>query len=104
VLNKIDLLDEQARHELRLRHPQGIALSAHTGEGLSDLTERIDHDFQRTLCPIELLVPYSHGDSLAEIHELAGNVNREDTPEGVRVRALIPSRLAERYARFAVAS
>ena len=56
-----------------------------------------------TLSPIELLVPYAHGGSLAELHELAGDVTRQDTPEGVRVRALVPARVAERFARFAVA-
>ncbi len=54
------------------------------------------------LRPVELLVPYADGGSLAELHELAGDVSREDTPEGVRVRALVPARLAERFARFAV--
>ena len=56
------------------------------------------------LRPLELLVPYTDGGSLAELHELAGEVSREDTAEGVRVHALVPARLAERFARFAVAS
>ena len=56
------------------------------------------------LCPVELLVPYADGGSLAELHELAGDLTRKDTPEGVRVRALVPKRTAERFARFAVAS
>jgi GTP-binding protein HflX len=56
------------------------------------------------LRPLELLVPYTDGHSLAELHELAGQVSREDTAEGVRVRALVPARLAGRFARFAVAS
>ena len=55
-----------------------------------------------TLRPVELLVPYADGGSLAELHEVAGEVSREDTAEGVRVRALVPARLAERFARFAV--
>ncbi len=56
-----------------------------------------------TLRPLDLLVPYADGGSLAELHELAGDVSREDTAEGVRVHALVPARLAERFARFAVA-
>jgi len=104
VLNKVDLLDEEARHLLLLRHPDAIFVSGSTGEGLEGLGERIEREFRRTLCPVELLVPYSDGGSLAELHELAGQVRRRDTPEGVLVRALIPARLAARYARFAVAS
>jgi GTP-binding protein HflX len=103
VLNKVDLIDEQARHELRLRHPEAVLLSAATGEGLDELGSRIEQELRHTLCPIELLVPYANGGELAELHELAGELARSDTPEGVRVRALVPSRVASRFARFAVA-
>jgi GTPase len=104
VLNKVDLLDAEARHELRLRHPEAALVSGVTGEGLQELGERVEREFRRTLCPVDLLVPYTHGGSLAELHEVAGEVTRQDTPEGVRVRALVPARLAARFARFAVAS
>jgi GTPase len=103
VLNKIDLLDEDAREELRFRHPEAVLVSGVTGEGLAGLAERLEHELAHTLRPLDLLVPYADGGSLAELHELAGEVNREDTAEGVRVHALVPARLAERFARFAVA-
>ena len=103
VLNKIDLIDAQTLHELRLRHPDAIPLSAAGGAGLEELAERIERELRHLLCPIELLVPYANGGSLAELHEIAGEIARRDTPEGVRVRALVPARLAARYARFAVA-
>ena len=81
-----------------------MLVSGATGEGLEELGERIERELLHTLRPVELLVPYADGGSLAELHEVAGEVSREDTPEGVRVRALVPARLAERFARFAVAS
>jgi GTPase len=104
VLNKIDLVDEDTRRELRLAHPDGVLVSAASGEGLDWLSERIEKELAHMLRPLELLVPYAEGGSLAELHELAGEVSREDTAEGVRVRALVPVRLAERFKRFAVAS
>jgi GTP-binding protein HflX len=104
AINKIDLLDPQALDELRLRHPDAVLLSGVTGEGLGDLRERIERELADTLRPVDLLVPYADGRSLAQLHELAGEVRRQDTPEGVRVHALVPARLAERFARFAVAS
>jgi GTP-binding protein HflX len=111
VLNKIDLLDQDARDELRFRHPDavlvsGVAAQPHgvAGEGLQELGERLERELAHTLRPLDLLVPYADGGSLAELHELAGEVTREDTAEGVRVHALVPARLAERFARFAVAS
>jgi len=104
VLNKIDLLDQEQRDELRLRHPDAVLVSGVTGEGLEELGERIEHELSHTLRRLELLVPYADGGSLAELHELAGEVSREDTPEGVRVRAMVPARLAQRVERFAIAS
>jgi GTPase len=104
VLNKVDLLDEQERDELRLRHPDAMLVSGVTGEGLEELGARFEAELAYLLCPVELLVPYADGGSLAELHELAGDLTRKDTPEGVRVKALLPQRTAERFARFAVAS
>jgi GTP-binding protein HflX len=104
VLNKIDLLDEDKREELRLSHPDAVLVSGVTGEGLEDLVERIERELAHSLRRVDLLVPYADGGSLAELHEVAGEVNREDTPEGVRVQALVPARMAQRLARFAVAS
>ena len=104
VLNKIDLLDEDAREELRFHQPDAVQVSGSSGEGLPELQERLERELAHTLRPLELLVPYADGGSLAELHDVAGEVSREDTAEGVRVRALVPARLAERFARFAVAS
>jgi GTP-binding protein HflX len=104
VLNKVDLLSAPDREDLRLRHPDAVLVSGVTGEGLPELGERIERELAHTLQPVDLLVPYADGGSLAELHELVGDVRREDTAEGVRVHALMPARLAERFARFAVAS
>jgi GTP-binding protein HflX len=103
VLNKTDLLDADAREELCLRHPDALLVSGSSGEGLQELEQRIERELRHTLCPMELLVPYTQGGSLAELHDVAGALSRQDTPEGVRVRALVPARLAERFAKFAVA-
>ncbi len=102
VINKIDLLDADALDELRFRHPDAVLVSGASGEGLAELGERIEHELAHTLRPLDLLVPYADGGSLAELHELAGEVSREDTAEGVRVHALVPARLVERFARFAL--
>jgi GTP-binding protein HflX len=102
ALNKADLLDADAQAELRLRHPEAVLLSGVTGEGLAELEDRVERELRHTLRPMELLVPYTQGGSLAELHDVAGELRRQDTPEGVRVRALVPARLAERFARFSV--
>ncbi len=104
VLNKADLLSEDEREELRLAHPEAVLASGAGGDGLEELEGRIEHELRHTLRPMELLVPYSQGGSLAELHDAVGDLERLDTPEGVRVKALVPARLAERYAKFAVSN
>ena len=103
VLNKADLLDRDQRDEVRFRYPEAVLVSGATGEGLGELGERIERELAHRLREVELLVPYTDGASLAELHEVAGAIAREDTPQGVRVRALVPAQLAERLSRFAVA-
>jgi GTP-binding protein HflX len=102
VLNKVDLLDEDRRRELGFRHPRAIQVSAVTGEGLEDVSAAIEARFLATLQPMELLVPYDEGGRLSELHDLAGEMEREDTAAGVRVRARVPSGVAPRFERFAV--
>jgi GTP-binding protein HflX len=102
VLNKADLLDDDRRREIGFRHPEGVLVSAETGEGIELLGERVEEAFKRTLRPVELLVPYSEGGRLAELHDVAGELEREDTPEGVRIQGLVPATVAERFARFSV--
>jgi GTPase len=102
VANKIDLLDGDAREELRFRYPDAVLVSSEQREGLQALEERLELELAHTLRSLDLLVPYADGGSLAELHEMAGEVSREDTAEGVRVHALVPARLAGRFARFAL--
>ena len=102
VLNKADALDDERRAELAFRHPDAVLVSAVTGEGLDDLRERIAAEFERTLTDVELLVPYSEGGTLSDLHHVAGDLSRTDTAEGVLVTARLPTVLAERWERYAV--
>jgi GTPase len=100
ALNKIDLLDDERRRELSFRLPDAVQVSGATGEGLDELRDAIEARFLATLRPMELLVPYKEGGSLSELHDLAGELEREDTPEGVRISARVPVAAAQRFERF----
>jgi GTP-binding protein HflX len=102
VLNKADLLDELGRTRAVNGHRDALLVSAASGEGLAELRERIDEVFVSSLAAVDLLLPYAEGARLAELHELAGELDREDTPEGVHVRALLPPASAGRFERFAL--
>jgi GTP-binding protein HflX len=100
VLSKVDLVDPDRRQQLINRHPGAVLVSPMSGEGLDELTSRIEDEFSRTLVEVEMLIPYDEGGRLAELHDLAGDLVRQDTPEGVRVTARLPPAVAARYAPF----
>jgi len=102
ALNKVDLLADEERRALSFRHPRAIQVSAQSGEGVAELREAIELRFLRSLRPMQLLVPYGDGGSLSELHDVAGELEREDTPEGVLVRARVPAGAALRFERFEV--
>ncbi len=102
VLAKSDQISDERRAELRRRHPTALLVSGISGEGIPELIARIESEFERRLSEVELLVPYVEGGRLAELHELAGDLEREDTPEGVRVLARLPARVAARYEPYAL--
>jgi len=102
VLNKVDLLDDARRRELSFRYPRAVQTSAAGGEGLEALAAAIEAQFLATLRPMELLVPYAEGGRLSELHDLAGEMEREDTPEGAHIRARVPAGVAARFERFSV--
>ncbi len=102
VMNKLDLLDDEERRELRMRHPDAVQVSAETGEGLEELRSRIADSIRANLSRVELLVPFDAGDRLSELHQIAGDLEREDRADGVLVRARLPAALADRFADLEV--
>jgi GTP-binding protein HflX len=102
VYNKIDLLSAEERSALLVGAQEAVGVSAVTGEGIEELRDRIEAAFEETLREVELLVPYSEGGRLSEIHELAGDLERTDRDDGVLVRARIPAALAHRFGDLAV--
>jgi GTP-binding protein HflX len=90
LLNKADLLDEGARGEVLLCHPGAVLVSALTGEGIETLRDGVEEAFRDTLVAVELLVPYSEGARLHELHEVAGDLTRTERGDGVLVRARVP--------------
>ncbi|MEK6251066.1 MAG: GTPase HflX [Actinomycetota bacterium] len=102
VFNKADLLSEEERREALLGHSDAILVSALSGEGAEELRDRIEQAFEETLREVELLVPYSEGARLHELHELAGELERTDRGDGVLVRARVPAAELHRFKDLSV--
>jgi GTP-binding protein HflX len=103
VLNKADLLDEEGRSEVLLRHPEAALVSALTGEGIETLRDGVERAFEDTLAEVELLIPYSEGARLHELHEVAGDLVRTERGDGVLVRARVPVAELHRFDDLRVA-
>ncbi len=98
--NKIDLLDREGRRDLLVGRRDVVGVSAATGEGIEELLDAIEAAFATTLELMELLIPYERGASLSELHAIAGDLEREDGPDGVRVRVRVPRAVAHRFRSF----
>ena len=103
VFNKVDLLSEAEREETELDHPEATLISAQEGEGLDGLREEIETAFAETLIEVELLIPYSQGGRLHELHEVAGDLERTEREDGVLVHAKVPVAEMHRFTDLAVA-
>jgi GTP-binding protein HflX len=100
VLNKVDLLDPQERRRLQNGNADAVLVAARTGEGLEELEARIAAFFASRFEPVELLLPHGQGRELAALYALGAPIEREDTAQGVVIRAHLPEAEARRYARF----
>lgn len=94
VLNKADLADALTLAALRTRLPGALIVSAHTGEGLRELEERIAQMLPRPDVPVDLVVPYSRGDLVSRFHA-DGEIDAvEYVAEGTRLRGRVDASLA----------
>jgi GTP-binding protein HflX len=104
VLNKIDRVDPLGRRRLANRFGDAVQISALTGEGLPELRARIAARFAERFELVRLLVPYEEGGKLAELYSLGMPIDdREDTDEGVFIRARLPRRDVARFAPYLIA-
>lgn len=98
VLNKIDRLGDPKSARQALEHfPQAVAISAQTGEGLTDLLNMVGDALYETLAPILVRLPYQQGQLISLFHEI-GQVERvEHGRNGVLMQGRIPTRLLAQF-------
>ena len=94
VVNKIDAADPVMLTELRGVLKGAAFVSARTGEGLDALRDRISDAIGRTDIEVSILLPYSRGDLLAQIHSDGTIVSTSHEADGTLLRARVPAALA----------
>ncbi len=108
VLNKLDLLDEEARAAMvnkAARAVSAVAVSALTGEGMADLPPLLDRRLAGDERAVRLSVPLSDGAELAWLYDRGQVLNREDDEASAHLLVrLDPADLARFEKRRARAS
>lgn len=104
VINKIDQADPLVLAEIRhvLDHENVVYVSAHTGEGIDELTSRIELFLNSRDSHVRLLVPFTRGDVVSRVHA-EGTVRYEEyTNEGTLVDVRLPASIARELSEFVV--
>jgi GTP-binding protein HflX len=102
VVNKADLADPAVLSRVLRAEPGACVVSARTGAGFDELTERLAAKLPGPDVPVTLLVPYGHGDVVARVHEHGEVKTVSHTAEGTHMEARLPAWLAGEVASYAV--
>jgi len=95
VFNKTDAAEPEVLLRLRALAPDALFVSARTGAGLAELTERIEQRLPRPDIEVNVLLPYTRGDLVARLHDEADILETEHTEGGTLVHARVGPALAE---------
>ncbi len=102
VANKLDRSAEGASALVK-RHDGAVAVSAITGDGVQHFLQVLADRLRALATVVELLIPYSRGDVLAEVHREGEVLSEAHEDDGVRVRARLAHASSGRLAEFLVA-
>jgi GTP-binding protein HflX len=100
VMNKTDRLDADQESFLRRTYPDAVFISALNGAGMEELKRRIKEFFDSRMVAVELFFPYGDGRLIGDIYRVGTDVELENTPDGVIVKARLLEEDATRFARF----
>jgi GTP-binding protein HflX len=86
VYNKMDLLSPEEIGSLGLDLPEGQMVSARSGQGMSELLQRIQRLLFGDATEITVNIPYNRGDLINLLYDNSHVREREDLPAGVIMR------------------
>ena len=100
VINKIDVADPLVLTELHHAVPDGVFVSAATGEGTDDLLSAIMKIVASDDTMVTLQVPYSRGDVVSRVHAEGAVLHEEHNQDGTRIVVRLPQSIAGELAMF----
>lgn len=101
VVNKIDAAADLTLTQLRRALPDAVFVSAHTGEGLDRLRQRMSELVAPTETAVDVTIPYDRGDLVARVHSDGRVDATEHRADGTRIKARVPVALAASLRDFA---
>lgn len=103
VFNKIDRAHTGATlSRLRERHPNSVAVSAHTGAGVRELLDAIGSQIRPEREWVELKIPHDKADRIARLHQVGQVLERKYLSRVTRFKARIPPHYHAEFAAFMV--
>jgi len=100
VVNKIDAADELSLAQLRRALPEAVFVSAHTGEGLPRLQQRMAELIAPKDAVVDVTIPYDRGDLVNKVHADGRVDATEHTADGTRIKARVPIPLAASLSEY----
>jgi GTP-binding protein HflX len=103
ALNKIDqLIDPERAKRILSNFPNAVAVSALTGENISELLATVGQLLYEQYEPIKVRLPYNEGALIALFHEHGQIELLEHNRKEVIIQGKIPIRLVARFQPFAM--
>ena len=102
VANKQDLATPDEIDAVLGAHPDAVAVSAVTGEGVDKLLEQVASRLRALARIVELSVPYDRGDVIAALHRDGEVLVEVHEQRATRVRARVPDAELGRFREFLV--
>jgi GTP-binding protein HflX len=103
VFNKVDRFRDAVEREIILkRHPEAIALSAKSGDGLDALKRRATEMLTAKLIDVDVEIPLGEGKLLAELTTWSVETSRAYVDGHVRLSLRVPERARYKLDRFQV--
>ncbi len=102
VVNKVDAADGVVLAQLRNMMPDAVFVSAHTGEGIDALRERIAELMPHPAVLVDVLLPFTRGDLVARVHSEGEVIDEEHIPDGTHLRARVRGDLGAALDGFAL--
>ncbi|MGI9197068.1 MAG: GTPase HflX [Candidatus Nanopelagicales bacterium] len=96
VINKADLADPLEIARLRRLEPDAVVVSAKTGEGIPELLRVLESRLPHPDVEVDVIVPYTRGDLVAQAHDRGQVMTEEHLAEGTHLTARVPADLAAR--------